>query len=56
MSKYILQFDIGTSSAKTVLFDTNFNIIAHASKDYDTKHPQLDGLNKIRKLVASINR
>ena len=41
MSKYILSVDIGTSSAKTVLFDTNFNIIAHASKDYDTKHPQL---------------
>ena len=31
MSKYILSIDIGTSSAKTVLFDDNFNIIMRAN-------------------------
>ena len=39
MSKYILSIDIGTSSAKTVLFDDNFNIIANSSQHYETKYP-----------------
>ena len=39
MSKYILSIDIGTSSAKTVLFDDNFNIIANSSQQYETKYP-----------------
>ena len=40
MKKYILSFDIGTSSAKTVLFDLNFKVIAHAFKKYETSYPQ----------------
>ena len=39
MSKYILSIDIGTSGAKTVLFDDNFNIIANSSQQYETKYP-----------------
>ena len=40
MKKYILSFDIGTSSAKTVLFDLNFKVIAHTFKNYETSYPQ----------------
>lgn len=40
MAEYILSVDLGTTSCKTVLFDTNFNVVATAKQDYDTSYPQ----------------
>ena len=39
MAKYILSFDIGTSSTKAMLFDLDFNVIGSAQKKYDTFYP-----------------
>lgn len=39
MTEYILSVDVGTSSTKTVLFDTDFNVVATAKKAYDTSYP-----------------
>jgi len=39
MTEYILSIDVGTSSTKTVLFDTDFNVVATAKKKYDTFYP-----------------
>ncbi|MDZ8117352.1 xylulokinase [Pontiella agarivorans] len=39
MAEYILSIDVGTSSTKTVLFDTDFNVVATARKKYDTSYP-----------------
>lgn len=36
MADYLLSFDIGTSSCKTVLFDSSLSIIASASAEYET--------------------
>ncbi len=40
MAEYILSVDLGTTSCKTVLFDTDFNVVATAKKSYDTSYPQ----------------
>lgn len=40
MAEYILSIDVGTSSTKTVLFDTDFNVVATARKKYDTHYPE----------------
>ena len=39
MAKYILSVDLGTTSCKTVLFDTDFNMVATAKKAYNTSYP-----------------
>ncbi|VGO14339.1 Xylulose kinase [Pontiella desulfatans] len=39
MAEYIISVDVGTSSCKTVLFDTDFNVVATARKAYDTSYP-----------------
>ncbi len=39
MAEYILSVDLGTTSCKTVLFDTDFNVVAIAKKAYDTSYP-----------------
>ena len=39
MAKYILSFDIGTSSSKAMLFDLDFNVIGSVQKKYDTFYP-----------------
>lgn len=39
MAEYIISVDLGTSSCKTVLFDTDFNVVATARKAYDTSYP-----------------
>ena len=41
MAKYILSFDIGTSSSKAMLFDLDFNVIGLVQKKYDTFYPYL---------------
>lgn len=40
MADYILSVDLGTTSCKTVLFDTEFNVVATAKKSYETSYPQ----------------
>jgi xylulokinase len=40
MAEYILSVDLGTTSCKTVLFDTDFNVVATAKTSYDTSYPQ----------------
>ncbi|MGL1892414.1 MAG: FGGY family carbohydrate kinase [Spirochaetaceae bacterium] len=42
MEDYILAFDFGTTSLKTVLFNKKLEIKASASKDYPTIYPQAD--------------
>ncbi len=37
--KYILSIDLGTTSCKVVLFDTEFNVAATAQKAYGTEYP-----------------
>ena len=39
MSDYILAFDLGTTSIKTVLFNKKLQIVASAGKDYPTSYP-----------------
>ncbi|MDA3811278.1 MAG: FGGY family carbohydrate kinase [Spirochaetaceae bacterium] len=39
MAEYILAFDLGTTSLKTVLFKRNFKIVASAERDYPTSYP-----------------
>ena len=39
MAEYILSVDLGTTSCKTVLFDTDFNVVATAKTAYDTSYP-----------------
>jgi xylulokinase len=39
MAEYILSVDLGTTSCKTVLFDTDFNVVATAKKAYETSYP-----------------
>jgi xylulokinase len=39
MADYILSVDVGTSSCKAVLFDTDFNVVATARTAYDTSYP-----------------
>lgn len=39
MAEYILSVDVGTSSTKTVLFDTDFNVVATAREKYGTLYP-----------------
>lgn len=39
MAEYILSIDLGTTSCKAVLFDTEFNVAATAQKAYDTSYP-----------------
>ena len=39
MAQYILSVDLGTTSCKTVLFDTDFNVVATAKRAYDTSYP-----------------
>jgi xylulokinase len=39
MAEYIISVDLGTTSCKTVLFDTDFNVVATARKSYDTSYP-----------------
>ena len=39
MAEYIISVDVGTSSCKTVLFDTEFNVIATAREKYETSYP-----------------
>ncbi len=39
MAEYIISVDLGTTSCKTVLFDTDFNVVATAKKDYGTEYP-----------------
>jgi len=39
MADYILSVDLGTTSCKTVLFDTDFNVVATAKKEYETSYP-----------------
>lgn len=39
MAEYILSIDLGTTSCKAVLFDTEFNVAATAQKAYDTAYP-----------------
>jgi len=39
MAEYILSVDLGTTSCKTVLFDTDFNVVATSQKAYDTEYP-----------------
>lgn len=38
--KYLIGIDIGTSATKTVLFDTEFNVITSAAKEYPMYQPQ----------------
>ena len=40
MANYILSIDLGTTSCKAVLFDTDFNVAATAQIAYDTQYPQ----------------
>jgi len=42
MTDYILAFDLGTTSLKTVLFKKNFEIAALADRDYPTDYPHGD--------------
>lgn len=41
-NEYILTFDLGTTSLKTVLFNKSLEIVASASKDYNTSYPEPD--------------
>lgn len=38
MAQYILSVDLGTTSCKTVLFDTDFNVVATSKRAYDTSY------------------
>lgn len=38
--KYLIGIDIGTSATKTVLFDSDFNLITSSSKEYPMYQPQ----------------
>lgn len=39
MTDYILSVDLGTTSCKTVLFDTGFNVVAESKRAYETVYP-----------------
>lgn len=39
MAEYILSIDLGTTSCKAVLFDTDFNVVETARQAYDTAYP-----------------
>ncbi|HNX52248.1 MAG TPA: FGGY family carbohydrate kinase [Pontiellaceae bacterium] len=39
MAEYILSIDLGTTSCKAVLFDTDFNIVTTARREYKTSYP-----------------
>lgn len=42
MNDYILVFDLGTTSLKTVLFNRTLEIVSSCDRDYPTSYPQSD--------------
>ncbi len=42
MNEYILAFDLGTTSLKTVLFNKSLEIVASANRGYETSYPAAD--------------